>query len=239
MVDAVDDVLLSQALDGFADHGFMAVLDHPNELHSPETLELRFELGKAELDGVEIGLVRNVVDRLEAEPAHLSLGLLRGVSAQIIHEDADLIVLVGLPELLQILLEPGYVDRQLKNLVVLLTLFLRYCRQQGQSGFIKPGHVNRHVLLWQAVLSQRDCLSRHHSLVQVHHAVTLLLHPNQLPPHSGDLLPQLVLVHVLGFLRPPDRSLLDFVLSVDLAEQRRVHVRRGELSKEQLASFLQ
>ena len=76
MVDAVDDVLLSQALDGFADHGFMAVLDHPNELHSPETLELRFELGKAELDGVEIGLVRNVVDRLEAEPAHLSLDLL-------------------------------------------------------------------------------------------------------------------------------------------------------------------
>ena len=44
------------------------------------------------------------------------------MSAQIIHEDADLIVLVGLPELLQVLLEPGYVDRQLKNLVVLLTL---------------------------------------------------------------------------------------------------------------------
>ena len=125
MVDAVDDVLLSQALDGFADHGFMAVLDHPNELHSPETLELRFELRKAELYGVEIGLVRNIVDRLEAEPAHLSLGLLRGVSAQVIHEEADLFVIVGLPELLQILLEPGYVDRQLKYLVVFLASFLR------------------------------------------------------------------------------------------------------------------
>ena len=76
MVDAVDDVLLSEALDSFVDHGLMTVLDHPNELHSPETLELCFELGKAELDRVEIGLVRNVVDRLEAEPAHLSLDLL-------------------------------------------------------------------------------------------------------------------------------------------------------------------
>ena len=76
----------------------------------PQAFKLLFHLAEDELDRVVVWLICHVVDVLEAERPHRVLALLRGVRGEVVHEDADLLALILLPQLRQVLLELGDAD---------------------------------------------------------------------------------------------------------------------------------
>ena len=105
------------------DGGLLAVGYDPCHPLRPQALELLLHLAEDELDRVVVGLVGHIVDVPEAEGPHRVLALLRGVRGEVVHEDADLLALVLLPQLRQVLLELGDVDGVGEYHVRLLTPF--------------------------------------------------------------------------------------------------------------------
>ena len=94
MPDAVHDVLLPHARDGLLNEGSMAVLADACELLGAQGLEDGLHLRECELDRVEVGAVRHVVDPLESEPLHLGLAFLASMGAQVVQKEADLVAVV-------------------------------------------------------------------------------------------------------------------------------------------------
>ena len=237
MPDAVHHVFLVDGAPSSCDEGLMAFLYQPHELLGPQLLELSLQLGEGELDGVELRAVHHVEDVLEAELLHLLGGAL--VHAEVVHEQAQLLAGVLLPQVLQVLLEPRGVDGLGEDLEVLDALLLRNGGQQCQGRLTQPLLVDSLVLLGQGPLHVHDSLAGEHGLIQVDHPVAAVLRHGELPFHPANVPPSLFFCHAWGLLVPAELLLLDAVEAVDLPKQGGVQVAVLELLLEEQAPVLE
>ena len=99
MVHTIHNVLLSQCSHSLDDDGVVAVLNDARELLGPQGPELLLHLAEGELYRVIIWTVGHIIDVAEAELPHRLLALLGGVCREVVHEQADFIVTVRLPQL--------------------------------------------------------------------------------------------------------------------------------------------
>ena len=102
----------------------VAVLREAHELLGPQSLEVPLHLAENQFDWVVVWRVRHVIDELEAVVSHGLLGALRGVGAQVVHEQANLVGPSGCPHALEPLLELFDVYRLLVDAKVFQALLL-------------------------------------------------------------------------------------------------------------------
>ena len=124
MVHTVYNVSFPYRLHGLSNHGLVAVLYDSGQLPGPQRFELLLHLSEGKFYGIILWGIYDIVRPLEAQSSHLVLRPLAGVGREVVHEEADLVLPVELPELLQVLLELDDVHRPLVDLEVLLTLLL-------------------------------------------------------------------------------------------------------------------
>ena len=91
MVYARYNVLFLDLFDCLSHQRLVAVLDQAHELLGPQRLEVSFHLAEHQLDWVVVRCVGHVVDEPEAVVAHGLLRALRGVGAQVVHKEDDLV----------------------------------------------------------------------------------------------------------------------------------------------------
>ena len=210
----------------------MAILYEPHQLPRSQRLEVPLHLAEHELDWVEAGLVRQVVDPLEAQVLHRLFGLLRFMAAQVVHEKADLVRAVDRPESSDILNELLHVHGEVKDLIILLSFLFRDAAQQCQSRFVQLLEIDGHILLGATPLSFLESLSGEHGLVNVDDPISTIFCLSEQPLHRGQRLLRFLLVGLLRGLVPPELLLLDLVEGVDVPEQSRIHLGLRKLSPE-------
>ena len=125
MINTRKNVFLFDLAHCLVHHGFVAVLDQAHELFGPQVAEVPFDVREDVLNRVQLRLVGQRVDPLELVLAHLGLGPVGDVDAQIVQVDRDRIIAVGGAQVGQVLFELVQVHRALEDLVVLEAALLR------------------------------------------------------------------------------------------------------------------
>ena len=161
------------------------------------------------------------------------------MGAQLIHEQADLVIWISCPHFVQPFLELAHVHALVKDLPVLLALLLGDGAEQGQCRFVQPGLVHGHVLLGEAPLRVHHGLPGEARLVDVDDTAALIPGPGQLSFHRNICLSLFCFIMVLGYLKPFVFPFLYVVDLVDLPQQSSIHLGRRKLSLEMSTSIRQ
>ena len=224
MLYTVNYLLFPHSLHGLRDQRLVAILREARQLSRTQLLELTLQLGKGELDRVPFGTVAHIVHPPEAELSHLCLALVRDVAAELIHEEADLVVAAVLAQPLEPLLELLDVHRLLEDPEVLLAFLFRDGRQQSQGRLIQLSIVDQDILLRQSPLQVRHRLPRKHRFVQVHDPESIVLGHRELAFHASEIMPPRLFCSVLIDFVPAVSLLLDPVPPVYFSIQGGIHV---------------
>ena len=124
MVNTIHYILFLRLRDGAMDQRLVAGLQLTGEFSRPQRAEAPLVEAEDRFYRVPIRAVHHVEDPTEAELPHVLLSFVRRVDAEIVHEDANLVVAVVLAQLLQVFLESWDVKRLVLQLVVFLATLL-------------------------------------------------------------------------------------------------------------------
>ena len=232
MTNTCNNVLLLEVGPRLSNQFLVAHVGEPHHLPGSCGLEVGFELGEHQLDGVPLRRVPHVEDPAELQLLHLLLRRVAGVGAEVVHEEADLLIRIGSSQAGEVLLELVRVDGLLEDLVVFQAVLLRDAGQQRKSRLVQVGLVYAHVLLRPRPLDLSDRLAGHHRFVDVVDLVPLVPVPGQQPLHVDEPLSISFWVRILGLLGPLEPLLLDAMFPIYDSQQRRVHMSRWELALE-------
>ena len=125
MFNTFNYIFLLYLVECLLDHCFVRFAQHAHELLGPELPEVVLDLAEYKFDGIVFRAIWHIVYEPEAVVPHGLLRPVRSVRRKIIHEEADFLALIGLPELVQELQEPVDVHRELEDLEKLQPLILR------------------------------------------------------------------------------------------------------------------
>ena len=218
MTNTCNNVLLLEVGPRLSHQLLVAHVGEPHHLPGSCGLEVGFELGEHQLDGVPLRRVPHVEDPAELQLLHLLLRRVADVCAEVVHEKADLLIRVCCSQTSEVLLELRRVHRLLEDLKVFQTVLLGDAGQQRESGLVQVGLVYTHVLLRPRPLDLSDRLAGHHRFVDVVYLVPLVFIPRKEPLHVDQPLPISFWVRIRRLLGPLESLLLDAVYLVDLTE---------------------
>ena len=115
MINTIHNVFLAHGPHGLGHECFVRILDNSNQFPSSEFPECMFNLGKYQLDWIQLRTIAPVVYVPDAQLPHGLLALVRDMAAELIHEESQLGTLVPLGQLPDVHLELRNVHGLRKN----------------------------------------------------------------------------------------------------------------------------
>ena len=116
MFNTFNYIFLLYLVECLLDHCLVRLADQAHEFFGPELPEVVLDLAEYKFDRIVFWTIWHIIDEPKAVVAHGLLRSVRGVRREIVHEEADFLVRVGHPELVQVLQEFVDIHRELKDL---------------------------------------------------------------------------------------------------------------------------